>query len=379
MRMWVRAAVACATAVAVALSLASLPAATTAAGPSCSVGARAMPGAGKLEWKRSARSPVRTRGIPALPYVRTGNALLVNGVTAIAGRSRHQIAAIDVRTGKPLPFDAPIPANAVIKTFGASPTAVYVVFESEDQDGALHHQVKAYDLATGAPLAGFASPDFQDGLIEAVTYAAGRLVVAGGPAVGPGPTLAAYDPATGATAWRNATGWPIHTVVSDGARLYVGVAEDLPEEHVLAAFDAATGQRIAGWGSSIPPNRRRGMVVGLDPSRVFGGVVTARPGTRPLLAVTRAEGRPTRPPRLPSNTVELLSGTGRTILGRIRVPTHTGPAILIGAVFDTTGKLIGTVCSRYHVLAQRDDRRLVAVELLGQSSARIVELVRPRR
>jgi hypothetical protein len=133
--MWVRAAVACATAVAVALSLASLPAATTAAGPSCSVGARAMPGAGKLEWKRSARSPVRTRGIPALPYVRTGNALLVNGVTAIAGRSRHQIAAIDVRTGKPLPFDAPIPANAVIKAFGASPTAVYVVFESEDPDG----------------------------------------------------------------------------------------------------------------------------------------------------------------------------------------------------------------------------------------------------
>jgi hypothetical protein len=107
--------------------------------------------------------------------------------------------------------------------------------------------------------------------------------------------------------------------------------------------------------------------------------VTARPGTRPLLAVTRADGSPTRPPRLPSNTVELLSGTGRTILGRIRVPTHTGPAILIGAVFDPTGKLIGTVCSRYQVLAQRDDRHLVAVELLGQSSARIVELVRPRR
>jgi hypothetical protein len=48
--------------------------------------------------------------------------------------------------------------------------------------------------------------------------------------------------------------------------------------------------------------------------------------------------------------VELLSGTGRTILGRVRVPTHSGPLINIGAVFDAKGKLIGTACSSYQVL-----------------------------
>jgi hypothetical protein len=371
----VRAAVACAAVIA----LAGLPAPAAAAGQSCSAGGRAMPGAGKLEWKRSSRPAIRTRGLPALPYVRTGDALLVNGVTAIGGKSRRRIAAIDVRTGRPLAFDAPIPATANVKTFGASPSAVYVVFESEDQDGALHDEIRGYDLVTGAPLPGFASPDFQDGLIYAIAYAAGKLVVAGAPAVGPGPTLGAYDPATGATIWRDETGWPIHSMVTDGTRLYVGVSEDAPEEHVLAAFDAASGQRIAGWGSSIPPSQRRGMVVGLDPSRVFGGVVGAMPGKKPLLAVTRADGCPTRPPRLPSNTVELTSGTARTILGRIRVPTHSGPALIINAVFDTTGKLIGTVCSRYQVLAQRDDRHLVAVQVLDQRRAQIVELVRPRR
>jgi hypothetical protein len=78
--------------------------------------------------------------------------------------------------------------------------------------------------------------------------------------------------------------------------------------------------------------------------------------------------------------VELLSGTGRTILGRVRVPTHSGPLINIGAVFDAKGKLIGTACSSYQVLAQVDDRHLIATQTLSdQRTQRIYQLVRPRR
>jgi hypothetical protein len=51
--------------------------------------------------------------------------------------------------------------------------------------------------------------------------------------------------------------------------------------------------------------------------------------------------------------VELLSGTGRTILGHVRVPTHSGPLINIGAVFDAKGKLIGTACSFYQLVRPR--------------------------
>ena len=62
------------------------------------------------------------------------------------------------------------------------------------------------------------------------------------------------------------------------------------------------------------------------------------------------------------------------------MPTHQGPPILIGAVFDAKGKLIGTVCSHYQVLAQVDDRHLIATQTLSdQRTQRIYQLVRPRR
>ena len=62
------------------------------------------------------------------------------------------------------------------------------------------------------------------------------------------------------------------------------------------------------------------------------------------------------------------------------MPTHHGPPILIGAVFDAKGRLVGTVCSFYQVVAQVDDRHLLAAQTLSdQRSQRIYKLVRPRR
>jgi hypothetical protein len=201
--------------------------------------------------------------------------------------------------------------------------------------------------------------------------------MAGAPPIGAGVNLGAYDPVTGAPIWRDQLDWPVHSLVADGSRVFLGEDSETPDNRGVTAFDAATGAAIGGWGATLPARRVRSTVLGLDPSRVF--VFTGSRARPELLVVSKSDGRSVRLPRLPSNAVELLSGTGRTLLGRIRVrPRGGGPRILIGAVFDATGKTIGTVCSRYQVLAQVDDRHLLAYEAVGQTGNRIVVLVRPR-
>jgi PQQ-like domain len=345
---------------------------------SCSVAGRASPGAGRLEWKRSARAPLTARDGPNLPYLRAGDTLFLSGVTAVGGARRHGLAAMDVRTGRALAFDPILPARRFIAGLAASPTAVYVAHGALEDGPVGPKEIQAFDRRTGAPLAAFAQPDFRDGELSAMVFAAGHVVIAGAPPLGPGPTLGAYDAVTGAPIWRDELGWTATSMVTDGSRLYLGVRPDA-DQRLAVAFDAATGQPIAEWGSALATSRYQSKVVGMDPSRVFVATADSRGRAKPI-AVSRAQGAQTSLPRLPSNALELLSGTGRTILGRIRVPTHTGPPILIGAVFDAKGKLIGTVCSFYQVLAQVDDRHLIATQTLSdQRTQRIYELVRPRR
>jgi hypothetical protein len=340
---------------------------------SCPAG---TPGAGRLEWKRSARAPLTARDGPSLPYLRAGNTLFLSGVTAIGGARRHGLAAMDVRTGKPLAFDPVLPARRFIAGLAASPTAVYVAHGALEDGPVGPKAIQAFDRRTGAPLAAFAPPDFLDGELSAMVFAAGSVVIAGAPSFGPGPTLGAYDAATGAPIWRDELGWMATSMVTDGSRLYVGVRPEA-DQHLAVAFDAATGQPIADWGAALAKSKYESKVAGVDRLRVF--VATADSRGRPkAIALSRAQGAQASLPRLPSNALELLSGTGRTILGRIRVPTHSGPLINIGAVFDAKGKLIGTVCSLYQVLAQIDDRHLIATQTLSdQRTQRIVQLVRP--
>jgi hypothetical protein len=360
------------------LALVAVAVCAAPAGAACSIAGRPMPGAGRLEWKPSARAPLRTRGGISLPWARTGNTLIVSGITSIDGQRRHGLAAIDMRRLRALPFDPDIPANRLYSGLAASPSAVYLGFGTFEDGDTGPKELKAFDLRTGAELAGFAPPDFRDGLLGGMAYANGRLLMAGAPPIGAGVNLGAYDPATGAPIWRDQLDWPVRSLVTDGARVFLGEDSETPDNRGVAAFDAATGAAIGGWGASLPSRRVRSTVLGLDPLRVF--VFTGTRARAELLVVSKSDGRSVRLARLPSTAVELLSGTGRTILGRIRVqPRGGGPRILIGAVFDSTGRLIGTVCSRYQVLAQVDDRHLLAYDTVGQQANRIYELVRPRR
>lgn len=350
--------------------------AAPAAGASCSVAGRPMPGAGRLEWKPSGRAPLRVRGPISLPWARTGNTLIVSGISSIDGRLRHGLAAIDMRTVRALPFDPVIPANRLFSGLAASPSAVYLGFGTFDDGNTGPKELEAFDLRTSAELPAFNPPDFRDGLLGGMAYANSRLIMAGAPPVGAGVNLGAYDPVTGAPMWRNQLDWSVHSLVTDGSRVFVGEDSETPHNRAVTAFDAATGAAIPGWGATLPARRVRSTVLGLDPARVF--VFTGSRGRPGLLVVSKSDGRPARLRRLPSNAVELLSGTGRTLLGRIRVrPRGGGPRILIGAVFDSTGKLIGAVCSRYQVLAQVDDRHLLAYDTVGQRGNRIYQLVRP--
>ena len=57
---------------------------------------------------------------------------------------------------------------------------------------------------------------------------------------------------------------------------------------------------------------------------------------------------------------------------------HGIKLVNVPGVFTSAGKPIGTTCLQFDVLAQRDDRRLIAGRLSDdQRSTTIVELARP--
>jgi hypothetical protein len=120
-------------ALAATLALVAVAAWATPAGAACTVAGRPLPGAGRLEWKPSGRAPLRVQGPISLPWARTGNTLIVSGVRSIDGRRRHGLAAIDLRTGRALPFDPVIPANRLFSGLAASPSAVYLAFGTFDE------------------------------------------------------------------------------------------------------------------------------------------------------------------------------------------------------------------------------------------------------
>jgi hypothetical protein len=336
----------------------------TAAKSSCGVRGRPSPGAGKLEWKPDGRLSVALPGFVGAT-ARDGNTLYV-----AAGSSGNAISAIDLRAARRLAFRAATPSGTQARHLAVSPTAVYAISHRFDDST---DQILAFDRRTGARLAAFDVTDFADGVIYSVTYVHGTVVLSGAPPVGDGTGLGAFDPATGAPVWRRAVselGFEIRNVVTDGARLYVK-----EPTHLMAAFDAATGARIPEWGAAIRPGAFPGSlldVVGLDATRVYAVTVKGEAASfSHRVVVARSDGHPVSLPHLPPAALALRSGTSRTIVGNLRTRKT-----VIDAVFDSTGRLIGTVCSFYRVIAQRDDRRLIATKQ-GPTSTRIIELVRP--
>jgi hypothetical protein len=365
-------------AVVAAFALAAPPAPPAEAAASPCSGGRFTPGTGRLEWKRSARRILAVRGLPGRPIARTGSTVILSGVTAIGGARRHGFAAIDLRTGRPTPFDPSVPTGQSLTAMTASPTAMYLAYESFDEAPVGPKQIRAYSLRTGALLPGFDPPDFRDGTLGGMVYVNGRVVMGGAPPVGAGITLGAYDATTGAPVWRAPIDWPVLSLATDGSRVFAEVPPEVGDRHIVTAFDATDGSPVADWGSTLPARDYRTELAGADAARVYSVAGWRVQDVRPFV-VSTGDGRPVSLPRLPSNATGLRPGAGGTILGQLRVPTHNGPRIQIDAVFETTGKLIGTVPSPCSVLAQRDARHLLVSHNVDQSHSQILELVRPRR
>jgi hypothetical protein len=137
---------------------------------------------------------------------------------------------------------------------------------------------------------------------------------------------------------------------------------------------------LTGWGTQMPAARARGDILGVAGPRVlaWSGEFFGEGNVRgdPVVAA-RADGRPLRLARLPRGATPQY-GTARTMVGQAAARgSRSSLRVFVPAVFDATGRLIGTVCANTSVVAQRDDRHLIALRSTGQTSAQLVELVRP--
>jgi hypothetical protein len=364
---------------AVLVSLVALAATASGAkkappGASCSFRGRYFPGGGKLEWKPDGHLHIRLRGFPAIPVAHAGDTLMFGGTQAINGSPRHGIAAIDMRTGRPLPFDPQLPAGTMGTFAALSPTTAYIAYG--DDGPSAPQEIGAFDRSTGARLPAFAVHDYDDGVITGVLYLQGLVIISGGPPSGDGTTIGAYDPATGAALWRHSLSelnLMVTHLVTNGKLLFT----DAPFR-MMAAIDPRDGSLVPGWGSGLDPHAYPGVferITGADASHVYGVTVH---GEHHLFSAnviaSAADGGPTTLRDLPANGGPLGGGIGPTILGALR----TGLFSSVDAVYGPTGRLIGTVCSTRHLVAQRDARHLIA-ERDFASSSQLVELARPRR
>ena len=343
------------------LTVASMLEAAPDAKPSCSVRNITFPGGGPLEWKPTAKFKHRVQGFAGEPVAITGRTLVVSGPTSIAGKRRHGLAAIDMRSGRVLPFAPVLPSGHFVVALAASPTIVYAAHGPEGSG----LEVDAFRLSTGAPVASFAPPDFRNGHAYSLAYAGGSVIVGGAQDDSP-VTLGAYHPVTGAPRWRQELEWRVDEMVTDGSRLYIAIPPGSPGYRPIGAYDVKSGKRVAGWGASLPARKQQLFLHGVDATRVFGAYIHG-----PIIAKLK-DGSKATLPQLPPRS-EPRGGTARTIVGRIKLR-----GILVGAVFSPTGKLIGTACSSNQVIAQVDDTHLIVDQRGGsQTSSHIVELAAP--
>lgn len=333
------------------------------------------PGGGALEWRPDAHLHVVVEGIASGFPARLGTTLYLAAQTPTGGTGF--IVAIDLRTGRRLALFRPgLPSGDRVIAMTASPTALFVASGPDGAFGEGKH-VQAFDVRSGARLAAFQPPaDLRDGLLSAMTYAAGRVVITSAPPTGPGPTLGAFDATTGAPLWRINPGYSMGSIATDGRAVVVGVRADDRVDRLFAAFDVMTGEPVPSWGSSLPgaDADSLGVVTGIAGPRILG---SAGPPLHPV-SIALATGAPLPVPRLPRGAT-VRFGTSRTLVGSVpRTRLHGTRSYDVPGVFTSDGRLIGTTCGRFDVVAQRDDRHLIALEAgRDQRSTTVVELARP--
>ena len=195
-------------------------------------------------------------GVTALSVV--GDTLYVGGVFAsIGGQARTHLAAVNARTGEPLPWN-PRP-DAEVNALAAAGGTVYVGGRFTRVGPVSRLGIAAFDAATGAMAAW--SPgvsgrvrEATDPVVTELVVDRGRLYVGGrfGEIGGQGRYgLAAFELTTGALARWTPRGGEIEALAVSGDTVYAGGSamhfSGLGfEEGGMAAFDARTGRSLPG-------------------------------------------------------------------------------------------------------------------------------------
>ena len=199
-------------------------------------------------------SPAEPR-VSALSVV--GDTLYVGGVFAsISGQPRTHLAAVNARTGEPLPWN-PRP-DAEVHALAAAAGTVYVGGRFTRVGSVSRLRMAAFDAATGAMAAW--NPEVAgrvrsatDPVVTELLVDRGRLYV-GGRFLEIGGRdhygLAAFDLATGALITWNPRGGEVEALAVSGETVYAGgfamhvVGDGSFEEGGIAAFDARTGRTL---------------------------------------------------------------------------------------------------------------------------------------
>ncbi len=266
-------------------------------------------------------------GVSALSVV--GDTLYVGGVFAsVSGQPRTHLAAVNARTGEPLPWN-PRP-DAEVNALAAAAGTVYVGGRFTRVGSVSRLGVAAFDAATGAMAAwnpgvsgrvrGATDPRVSELVVDrGRLYVGGRFTEVGGrDRYG----LAAFDVASGAlTAW-NPGGGEVEALAVSGDAVFAGgflMYEDRFGYDGVSAFDARTGRTLPWRPHVLDDSSEPGFVDALAVvgDRLYVGGDFSSIGGQPrtnLGAVNTTTGAPTAWNPRPSDTVASLVAAGDGVL-----------------------------------------------------------------
>jgi hypothetical protein len=197
---------------------------------------------------------------PISEVLATRTAVYVAGeFTALGGKSRHLVAALDPQTGAVTDWEPTVTGDRInALAVDASQNTLYIAGDIVDVGGQRRDQLAAIDLHSGA-VTGWDPPSLGDIIVltpgsGGEVFAGGRIAFVGGTRR---PGLASLTTDGAITDWRPVLVGTVRSLAlsPDRSKLYVGGAftpGDAPAEKNLAVVDVSTGALHAFAGGTSP-------------------------------------------------------------------------------------------------------------------------------
>jgi len=231
-----------------------------AGGEFTSIGSRARHNIAALDarsGRASAWNPNPNNGVDALALSRS--TIYAGGAfTSVGGRARHGIAALDARSGRASAWN-PNPNNgryAQVDALAVSGSTVYAAGYFTSIGGRRRHDIAALDARTGRASAWNPNPNGRYAHVDALAvsgstiYAAGEFTKIGGQARN---NIAALDARSSRpSAWNPNANGPVSALAVSGSTIYAGggfTSIGGRARNGIAALDAGSG-RASAWNAN---------------------------------------------------------------------------------------------------------------------------------